>query len=408
MSPLRIPAFRSYLLLRFCMATGWHMQGLIVGWTVYSLTKDPLMLGMVGLAEAIPAIGAALPMGYVVDRLNKKVSLVVAAIVIALSAVATGLLVQEWSVDRLGVSTSITMILAMVVLNGFARSMYSPSMFSLLSVIAPRDLLARATAMGSTVWQAAMVLGPMVAGLLYGSLGVGSASLLTVAVMMVGLVGLAGIPSAPPVPTSEKKRMRTEVTAGLRFILGNQVVFGALLLDMLAVLFGGAVAILPVFASDVLLVDASGLGILRAAPSVGSVLVMAYLSARTPTRNTGRILLLAVTGFGLATLGFALSTVFWLSAACLVLVGGFDAVSVVVRSTILQLYTPDDMRGRVAAANTMFISSSNEIGALESGVAARVMGAVPSVIFGATITLLVVAGVALKAPKLRNLELTTQ
>ena len=408
MSPLRIPAFRSYLLLRFCMATGWHMQGLIVGWTVYSLTKDPLMLGMVGLAEAIPAIGAALPMGYVVDRLNKKVSLVVAAIVIALSAVATGLLVQEWSVDRLGVSTSITMILAMVVLNGFARSMYSPSMFSLLSVIAPRDLLARATAMGSTVWQAAMVLGPMVAGLLYGSLGVGSASLLTVAVMMVGLVGLVGIPSAPPVQTSEKKHLRTEVTAGLRFILGNQVVFGALLLDMLAVLFGGAVAILPVFASDVLLVDASGLGILRAAPSVGSVLVMAYLSARTPTRNTGRILLLAVTGFGLATLGFALSTVFWLSAACLVLVGGFDAVSVVVRSTILQLYTPDDMRGRVAAANTMFISSSNEIGALESGVAARVMGAVPSVIFGATITLLVVAGVALKAPKLRNLELTTQ
>lgn len=405
MSPFHSAAFRRYVLLRFCMATGWHMQGLIVGWTIYSLTKDPLMLGMVGLAEAIPAIGAALPMGYVVDRMNKKVSLTIAAIVILLSAVATGLLVQEWSVDRLGVSTSITMILAMVVLNGFARSMYSPSMFSLLSVVVSRDVLAKATAMSSTAWQAAMVLGPMIAGVLYGQFGVGVASVVTVAAMVVGISALWRIPSAPAVDGQQRTSMRTEVTAGLQFILGNQVVFGALLLDMLAVLFGGAVAILPVFASDILFVDASGLGILRAAPSVGSVLVMAYLSARPPSRNTGRILLLAVAGFGLATLGFALSTTFWLSAALLVLVGGFDAVSVVVRSTILQLFTPDHMRGRVAAANTMFISSSNEIGALESGVAARIMGAVPSVILGATITLLVVAGVAVKAPKLRRLGL---
>lgn len=387
------------------MATGWHMQGLIVGWTIYSLTKDPLMLGMVGLAEAIPAIGAALPMGYVVDRMNKKVSLTIAAIVILLSAVATGLLVQEWSVARIGVSGSITMILAMVVLNGFARSMYSPSMFSLLSVVVHRDVLAKATAMSSTAWQAAMVLGPMIAGVLYGQFGVGVASVVTVAAMVVGISALWRIPSVPVVAGHQRASMRTEVTAGLQFILGNQVVFGALLLDMLAVLFGGAVAILPVFASDILFVDASGLGILRAAPSVGSVLVMAYLSARPPSRNTGRILLLAVAGFGVATLGFALSTTFWLSAALLVLVGGFDAVSVVVRSTILQLFTPDHMRGRVAAANTMFISSSNEIGALESGVAARIMGAVPSVILGATITLLVVAGVAVKAPKLRRLGL---
>ncbi len=363
------------------------------------------MLGMVGLAEAIPAIGAALPMGYVVDRMNKKVSLTIAAIVILLSAVATGLLVQEWSVARIGVSGSITMILAMVVLNGFARSMYSPSMFSLLSVVVHRDVLAKATAMSSTAWQAAMVLGPMIAGVLYGQFGVGVASVVTVAAMVVGISALWRIPSVPVVAGHQRASMRTEVTAGLQFILGNQVVFGALLLDMLAVLFGGAVAILPVFASDILFVDASGLGILRAAPSVGSVLVMAYLSARPPSRNTGRILLLAVAGFGVATLGFALSTTFWLSAALLVLVGGFDAVSVVVRGTILQLFTPDHMRGRVAAANTMFISSSNEIGALESGVAARIMGAVPSVILGATITLLVVAGVAVKAPKLRRLGL---
>lgn len=363
------------------------------------------MLGVVGLAEALPAIGAALPLGYLVDSMNKKVSLTIAAVVILASAVATGFLVQPWSVQALGVDTSITLILSAIVVNGMARAMYSPSMFSILSRTVSRDVLPRATAMSSAFWQAAMVLGPLVAGLLYGQFGVGVASNVTIAAIAIGIVALWRIPSVPAVRTQERKSMRTEVTAGLRFILGNQVLFGALLLDMLAVLFGGVVAILPVFADQVLHVDASGLGMLRAAPSIGSVLIMAYLSARPPSRNTGKILLMAVAGFGLCTMMFALSTSLWLSMGLLALAGGFDAVSVVVRGTILQLFTPEDMRGRVAAANTMFISSSNEIGALESGVAARIMGAVPSVILGATITLLVVAGVAVKAPKLRRLGL---
>ena len=384
------------------------MQGIVVAWTVYDLTKDPLMLGMVGLAEAIPAIGAALPMGYVVDKMNKKSAIGLATLIVLLSAVATGVLVQPWSVAAVGVDWSIVLILAMVVVNGFARSMYSPSMFSALSRVVPRNLLARATATGSAAWQAAMVLGPMAAGLIYGEFGVGTAAIATVAVMLLGVMGLVGLPTLPPIPSESKGSLREDLSLGLTFILKNQVILGALSLDMFAVLFGGAVAILPVFADQILHVDASGLGVLRAAPSIGSVILMTFMSIRPPERNTGRVLLAAFAGFGLCTIGFALSTSFWLSVALLIAVGAFDAVSVVVRGTILQLFTPDEMRGRVAAANTMFISSSNEIGALESGVAARVMGAVPSVIFGGAMTLVVVTVIAFKAPILRRLELASE
>jgi len=404
-NPLLLAPFRSYLLLRFFMASGWHMQALVVAWRIYDLTHDPLMLGMVGLAEAIPAIGAALPMGYVVDKMNKKRSIVVAAILVLLSAVATAVLVQPASAQQLGQPWTVGLMLSMVVVNGFARSIYSPSMFSVLSRIVPRELLARATAAGSTVWQGAMVLGPMTAGVLYGSFGVTVASVCTIAAMLIAVIGIAGLPSLPPIASESKGSLKQDLTLGLRFILKNQVILGALGLDMLAVLFGGAVAILPVFADQVLHVDASGLGVLRAAPSVGSVLIMTLLSVRPPERDTGRTLLLAVGGFGVCTVAFALSTSFWLSVLLLVGVGAFDAVSVVIRGTILQLFTPDEMRGRVAAANTMFISSSNEIGALESGVAARLMGAVPSVVFGGVMTLLIVSIVAFKAPILRKLEL---
>lgn len=382
------------------------MQGIVVAWTIYDLTKDPLMLGMVGLAEAIPAIGAALPMGYVVDKMNKKRAISLASAIVVCSAVITGMLVQPFSVATIGVPWTVGLILSMIVVNGFARSIYSPSMFSSLSRIVPRSMLSRATATSSTAWQGAMVLGPMSAGLIYGEYGVTVAAISTISVMLVAVTAIAGLPDLPPIPDGSKGSLKEDVTLGLRFILKNQVILGALSLDMFAVLFGGAVAILPVFADQILHVDASGLGVLRAAPSIGSVLLMTVLSIRPPEQHTGRILLFAVGGFGLCTIGFALSTSFWLSVALLVGVGAFDAVSVVVRSTILQLFTPDEMRGRVAAANTMFVSSSNEIGALESGVAARVMGAVPSVIFGGVMTLIIVTSVAFKAPILRRLELT--
>ncbi len=408
MTPLALPRFRAYVLLRFFMATGWHMQVLVVSWTMWSITSDPLMLGMVGLAEAIPAIGAALPMGYVVDKLEKRRAIRLASLLVLGSAVCTGVLVQSATMVMVGKPLSIALLLCFVVCNGFARAVYSPAMFSALSAVVTAELLPKATALSSTAWQGAMVLGPLAGGLLYGQFGVATAVVATLVMMLAGVVCTAWLPTMPAVVNAIRGKLFADLTQGIRFILGNQVILGALTLDMLAVLFGGAVAILPVFADTILHVDATGLGLLRAAPSIGSVVMMAWLSLHPPVLNTGRTLLMAVGGFGLATIGFALSSNFILSLALLFVVGLFDAVSVVVRHTILQMHTPEDMRGRVAAANTMFISSSNEIGAVESGIAARILGTVPSVVFGGVMTLVVVCGVAWKAPLLRRLHLQGQ
>ena len=394
--------------LRFFMATGWYMQTLVVSWTIWSITHDPLMLGMVGLAEAVPAIGTALPMGYLVDKLEKKRAIVFAASVILVSAICTGVAVQTASIAAIGQPTTITILLAMVVLNGLARALYSPSMFSVLSTVASVEIMPRAAAMSSAAWQGAMMIVPMTAGILYGSFGAFVAAIVTISFMFIGTAAIIYIPRIPPTPHISRGSLLANVSIGLRFIFSNQIILGALSLDMFAVLFGGAVALLPVFADNILHVDAGGLGMLRAAPSLGSVITMAWLSLHPPTKNTGRILLYAVSAFGVATICFALSTNFVLSLAILACIGAADAVSVVVRHTILQLHTPEDMRGRVSAANTMFISSSNEIGSLESGVAASLMGTVPSVVFGGVMTLVVVSVIALKAPLLRRMRLGSE
>lgn len=408
MNPLHIPAFRAYMALRFFMASGWYMQTLIVSWTIWSITRDPLMLGMVGLAEAIPAIGIALPMGYLVDKLEKRRAITIAAILILVSAVCTAFAVQPQSIAAIGNHATVSVLLAFVVVNGAARTLYSPSMFSVLSAVIPTDVMPRAAAISSAGWQGAMMIGPMVGGLLYGAFGVLTASIVTLACMVIGACAVMYLPRIPATPHTNQGSLLSNVSTGLRFIFSNQIILGALSLDMFAVLFGGAVALLPVFADTILHVDAGGLGMLRAAPSVGSVLTMSWLSMHPPTRNTGRTLIIAVVAFGLATIAFAISTNFILSLAILCFIGAADAVSVVVRHTILQLHTPEEVRGRVSAANTMFISSSNEIGSLESGVAASLIGTVPSVIFGGVMTLIVVTVVAIKAPILRRMQLTDE
>jgi MFS family permease len=407
MTPLALPAFRAFVLIRFLMAAGWHMQVLVISWTMWSITGDPLMLGMVGLAEAVPAIGAALPFGYLVDKLEKRRAIRIAAAIMIFSAICTGILVQPFTLPMLGRGLTVSLMLCFVVVNGVARSIYTPAMFTALSMVSAPELLARATAVASAAWQSAMVTGPMIGGLLYGTFGVGTAVIVTLLMMCTATAATLWLPMMPAVASTSRGSLRADVTTGFRFILGNQVILGALSLDMFGVLFGGAVAMLPVFADTILHVDAAGLGVLRAAPAIGSVITMAVLSLHPPENNTGRKLLMAVCGFGVMTIAFALSSNFFLSVGLLFCVGSFDAVSVVIRHTILQIHTPDEMRGRVAAANTMFISSSNEIGALESGVAARLLGLVPSVVFGGAMTLVVVALVSLRAPALRRLQLQT-
>jgi MFS family permease len=397
--------FLAFIQLRFFLAMGWHMQALVVGWYVYALTNDPLMLGMVGLAEAVPAIGLALPMGYLVDGMDKRDGIRRSVLLILLSAFGTALFLHPVAVSMLGNQGVITGLLSMIVVNGAARALYSPSMFSSLGMIVPRDGIGRASAINSTVWQAAMILGPLVGGVIYGQFGVQTASAVFIGTMAIGALGAMRISPKPAVKREKQADMWGDVTQGLRFILSNPVIVGALSLDLFAVLFGGVVALLPVFASTILMTDESGLGILRAAMSVGSVAMMAWLSYRPVGRNAGRSLLISVAGFGCCIIAFGLSTSFWLSVGVLVLAGAFDSISVVIRHTILQLHTPEHMKGRVGAANTMFISSSNELGAVESGIAARLMGTVPSVLFGGAMTLLVVTVVAIKNRALRRMHI---
>lgn len=397
--------FLAFLQLRLFVAMGWHMQALVVSWYVYALTHDPLMLAMVGLAEAVPAIGLALPSGYFVDRMDKRRGIRIAVFMIIASAIVSAVLVQPWVAAEYGAGPVITGLLAMIMINGSARAIYSPSMFSALGQIVPRDEIARASAMSSSVWQGAMIAGPLLGGLIYGLYGVGVAALVYVGLMILGGTGSLRLTAKPPVEQTERRSMKQDLTLGIRFIFSRPVILGALSLDLFAVLFGGVVALLPVFAHDILHVGESGLGLLRAAMSIGSVSMMAFLSWKPIGKNAGRYMLWSVAGFGVCMLAFSASTVFALSVAILIIAGSFDAVSVVVRHTILQLETPEDMKGRVAAANTMFISSSNELGAVESGVAAKLFGTVPSVVLGGMMTLLVVGIVAWKNPKLRQMHM---
>lgn len=405
MSLLHVPQFLAFLQLRLFVAMGWHMQALVVGWYVYALTNDPVYLAFVGLAEAIPAIGLALPAGYWVDKMDKRTGIRTALVMIIGSAVVSALLVQDETMQVLSSSQIVWGLLAMVMINGAARAMYGPSMFSTLGQIVAREDVTRASALSSSVWQGAMIAGPLLGGIIYGAYGADAAGCSYVALMIVGALGALRLTPKPSIIGQKRASMREDLTLGLRFILQRPVILGALSLDLFAVLFGGVVALLPVFARDVLHVGESGLGMLRSAMSVGSVAAMVIFSVRPIQRNAGRYLLWSVAGFGVCILAFASSTVFWVSIAVLVLAGAFDAVSVIIRHTILQLETPEEMKGRVAAANTMFISSSNELGAVESGVAAKLFGTVPSVYLGGLATLIVVAVVAWRNKSLRTMHI---
>ena len=270
--------------------------------------------------------------------------------------------------------------------------------------LVPRSLYGNAITLNSTFWQVASIGGPMLAGFLYGFLGVSAAYIADVLLVFASLAFYISIPNKPLPPISDEQGVVEKIKAGLKFFFNNQIVLSAISLDLFAVLFGGAVALLPIFAAEILLVGPQGLGFLRAAPSIGAVLMAVFITHNPIRKNMGKILLWCVAGFGLCMIGFGLSTSFWLSMGLLVMSGMFDSVSVIVRSTLIHTLTPENMKGRVSAVNSIFIGSSNEIGAFESGFAAKLMGVVPSVVFGGLMTLGVVGVTSLKADKLRKLH----
>jgi MFS family permease len=382
------------------MTVAGQIETVVVGWQVYTLTHDALALGLIGLAEALPFIALVLYAGHIADRGDRRRIALVALSVYFLCAV--GLFALSRHLKAPG--APVWPIFAVIAMTGIARSFLSPARTALSAELVPRELYASAAAWRSSSWQLAAVIGPALGGLLY---GFGSATLaygVGALLLAVAFSFMLRVHREPVVREHLDVSVRESLGTGLRFLIRQPLVLGGMTLDMFSVLFGGAIALLPIFAAEILHVGPQGLGLLQAAPAVGAVAMSLILAHRPPFRRAGRALFIAVALFGVATIGFALSRSFVLSLVLLGLTGMFDNVSVVIRSTLLQTFTPVHLLGRVSAVDSIFIGSSNEIGAFESGVTAKLMGPIGSVLFGGVMTLVVVGTVAWLIPPLRKLK----
>lgn len=402
--PLKLKEFRLFLTTRVCLTIALQIQAVITGWHIYKLTQDPLSLGLIGLAEAIPALGIALYAGHVADVSSKRKILLNSIGVLLFCSAGLALFSSDDFVIGFSPEWSVNGMYTFIFLSGFARGFYAPAGFSFIVQLVPKEHLVTASTLNSSAWQIAAIFGPAAGGALYAWLGITPTFMVVLFFILVAALSMLGIKNKPVMSRMGNERIMERLREGIRYVFNNKVILSAISLDLFAVLFGGAVALLPVFANEILKAGPEGLGLMRAAPSLGASITMLWLSFRAPIQKPGVVLLVCVAAFGLCMIGFALSTSLWLSLFMLFLSGAFDSVSVIIRSNILQLQTPDEMRGRVSAVNTMFIGSSNEIGAFESGLAARLMGAVPSVVFGGCVTLLVVAITSFKAPQLKRFK----
>ncbi|HEY9733621.1 MAG TPA: MFS transporter [Drouetiella sp.] len=400
---LKIADFRALLAGRLLATVALQIQSMAVGWQIYALTKDPLALGFVGLSEALPAIGVALYAGHVADRVDRrKIALwCLFTLVVCLGALSGCSAAIKDSELLTG------LIYLIIALSGFARGFYGPAVFGLTGDIVPREHYANAAAWGSASWQASAVAGPILGGILFLALAAPATYLISTILLAGALLLFIRVKQRMKVEEKKEASVSENIKEGLRFVFSNQIILAAMAMDLFAVLFGGAVALLPIFTNEIFHMGPQALGILRAAPSIGALVVAAYLAHKPITKNAGHIFLTSVAGFGLCMIGFGLTTNFYIAVTLLALSGMLDGISVYLRGTIYQLMTPDDMKGRVSAVNNIFIGSSNEIGEFESGVAAKLLGLVRSVVVGGSLTLLVVAITAVKAPKLRNLDMRT-
>jgi len=400
---IHIRNFRFYLSYRILLTMASLMQSVIVGWQIYDLSHNVLWLGFIGLAEVIPQVSISLFAGHYIDLWNRKKIIQYTTLLLILGAVI--LLIYSSHTAYFSSKFGIIPVFATIFLTGLARGILGPAQVAFLGQLVPRNLYANAATWNSANWQVAAVMGPAIGGMVYGFWGIIPAYSLVLVLYTLSFFMIMLIKAGrhDVIQTAEGVFMR--IKGGIGFVFKTPELLGAFTLDMFAVLFGGAVAMLPVFASDILHVGPQGLGLLRACPAIGATLMAFVLMFRPPVNETGKILFICVIGFGLCMIGFGLSRSFLLSGMLLILSGAFDNVSVVIRGTILQLYTPDDMRGRVASVNSIFIGSSNELGAFESGVAARLMGLVSSVVFGGIMTLLVVFTTIKMNKPLRKLSL---
>lgn len=400
---LRINDFRFFLLGRFFGVVATQIQAVIVGWQIYEITGDPLSLGLIGLSEVIPATLVALFAGHLADRISRRTILINTFSILLVCSLSL-LILSMNIIEELSGKT--LPFYAIIALSGVARGFVGASISSFMAQLVPRELYHSSSAWNSSSWQIASVSGPFLGGVFYKISGPVLAYSLDVLLMLLSVFFFFMVKPKPIPERTTKESLVESLSAGFKFVFKNKIVLSALSLDMFAVLFGGAVALLPIFASDILFCGPDGLGLLRAAPSVGAAAMALILAHNPPKENAGRALLLCVAGFGISIILFGLSKNFYLSLFFLFLSGAFDSVSVVVRSTIIQAFTPDEMRGRVAAVNSIFIGSSNELGAFESGVTAKYMGTVPSVLFGGCMTIIIVSVISISSSALRKLNFT--
>jgi MFS family permease len=400
---IHVKNFRFYLLYRNFMTMATLMQSVIVGWQIYDISHNVLWLGFIGLVEVIPQVSISLFAGHYIDLHNRKKIVNYTTLLLILGSLI--LLIYSANATYFSEKFGILPVFITIFLTGLARGIIGPAQVALLGQLVPRNLYANAATWNSANWQVAAVLGPAIGGMVYGFAGIVPAYSIVLALSILSFFMIMLIKSGKHEVIESSEGVFSRIRSGISFVFKTPELLGAFTLDMFAVLFGGAVAMLPVFASDILFIGPQGLGLLRACPAIGATFMAFILMFRPPVRNTGKVLFISVLGFGLCMIGFALSTSFILSGLLLIISGACDNVSVVIRGTILQLFTPDDMRGRVASVNSIFIGSSNELGAFESGVAAKIMGLVPSVVFGGIMTLAVVFTTIKVNKPLRKLSL---
>lgn len=398
------PNFRFFIAARLLFIMALQMVNVGVGWFLYELTGNPLALGWVGLSEVIPAISLALYAGHKVDISDKRTLLRNGMAFYLLSVTGLALVTFPKIVAGLGSGNIALLIYFLIFCTGVFRAFTGPTFQSIIAQLVEREHLPKAITLSTTAWQIASVAGPVLSGILISKLNISAMFMLSIFMVLVALFLINLLPRLPIQHAVAGQRTWDSVKKGIAYVINTREVLAALSVDMFAVLFGGATAMLPVFAKDILHVDATGMGILKASQGIGTIAMLIWLSRYPLQKKQGKSMLYCVGLFGLCILVFAVSKNFWLSFAALFFSGVFDAVSMLVRSTILQLYVPDDMRGRVSSVNSMFINSSNELGQFESGMAAKLLGTVPSVVFGGIMTLVVVSIAWWKAPSLRKLE----
>ncbi|GAB3523650.1 MFS transporter [Emticicia fontis] len=402
---LRYPEFRYFVTAQFLFTIAILVQEVVISYYLYEITHDPLSLGLIGLFEAIPYISLALFGGYFADRKEKRTIIQICYGIILMCSLLLLWVTHPSTEHGFSLMQQKYFIYLTVFFLGIARGFYGPAWSSLKPFLVSAEHYSNSASWGSQFWQIGSILGPASAGFLYSWLGLTNTLILVIVFFIAAFVFVSLI-SKKGIQNIEKQvNVFNSLKEGIRFVTGNKILFYAILLDMFSVLFGGVVAILPVFAKDILKVGAEGLGIMRAAPGLGAVLTMLGTAYFPPTRQAWRNMLIAVTGFGLATLVFAFSTSLWLSVIALFFTGAFDSVSVVIRQTILQVLPPDDMRGRVNSVSGIFVSCSNELGAFESGVMTKLIGAIPTVIFGGVMTLVVAGTLFVRSKELFSVKL---